>query len=260
MNCICCLFPVKIANKLTKYCISKTQIYSNEILSITLLFLVLSNVSKAQAYFSFSVDSLNRTYSGTGSYKDNNFKLYNSTGLTKNYNWLRTNLCPLLTGWEVIVCDCDACYSGSTYSKSGGNIGDSCSVSLSYYFSPTAALGVHSTLFEMYDPTDSMNSTTSAVFIINNGCSPLNTNEHFLSAVWIYPIPCLDQLYISFSPNRYTRMSVCDVFGKELKHQSIHSDEEEVELSMEHFASGLYLIRLFDQDVTNVLVRKIQKL
>ncbi len=214
----------------------------------------------AQNYFSFSVDSLNRTYSGTGSYKDNNFKLHNSTGLSKNYNWVRTNLCPLPIGWEVIVCDCDACYSGATYSKSGGHVSDSCSLLLSYYFSLSASVGVHSTLFEMYDPADSINSTTSAIFTINNGCSPLNTNEHLLNAVMIYPSPCRDQLHVSFSPNTYTRLRICDVFGNELKNQVIHSDVGEVSISVDNFASGLYLIRLYDQDGNNSLIRKIQKL
>ncbi len=226
------------------------------------LLVLLSCEANAQGYFSGSIDSANRSYTGVEPYQYFHIILHNNTGLTKNYKWTRTDICPLPSGWNPLMCDCDACYTTSCYEKpSSGSVADSCGLTFEYFFSLGAAVGWHTTKLDIYDPADSLNSTTSMYMSINNGCSPTTISETTLTSFSMYPAPCTNQLHISLSEKLpYSNLVLCDVFGRKLMERKIGFDEKDILLPLENFASGLYFIHLSDAKHLYQITKKIQKL
>ncbi len=229
---------------------------------IFFLFLLASCLQlNGQGYFSTTIDSTNRTYSGFEANQEFLFKLNNSTGIIKDYSWTRKHLCPMPSAWESLICDCDACWPSAIYNcPTPGTVITNCNFLLTYRFHPTAAMGTHRTQLDIYNPLDSLNSTTRAIFTINHGCSPSNLSTYSNLAFIVYPIPCADQLHVSFT-NQFENLDLTlfDLFGKIIMSQKIGSSQSEITLSMNKIPSGIYYLVLKDNTNGKQLFQKIQK-
>jgi hypothetical protein len=231
-------------------------------IQIFFLFLLVSCLQlNGQGYFSTTIDSTNRTYSGFEANQEFLFKLNNSTSLIKDYSWTRKDLCPMPSGWEAFICDCDVCWPTSIYNcPTPGTVITNCSFLMTYQFAFMADMGTHRTQLDIYNPLDSLNSTTRAIFTINHGCTPSNLSAYSNLAFIVYPLPCADQLHVSLA-NEYENLDLTlfDLFGKIIMNQKVGSTQSEIILSMNQIQSGLYYLVLKDNITGRQSVQKIQK-
>lgn len=95
------------------------------------------------------------------------------------------------------------------------------------------------------DGKDDILVCNGSLWIIENDLK-LNTSEEYISDVNFYPNPVIDNLSINLEGNSINKISIFDLSGKLLNSYGINNNSKNLDLS--HLNSGLYIIKIYNQD------------
>ena len=226
-----------------------------------LLFISFALGVQSQSYLYFNSSDTDKTYSGFEANIELKLKLHNTSGAIKKYQWERTDMCALPSGWSAYVCDCDQCYTFSYYqSDTNGSVIDSCSLIFTYLFELGAANGYHTTKLEITDPNNQAAIPNSILLSINNGCVTSMGEAIKRSVVSIYPIPADDEITIQgLSSNDFTSVELKTIYGQLVVKKELIAGQHEMKLGLNNLSKGIYFVILKNEQNNFLQSFKIEK-
>jgi len=217
--------------------------------------------AQGQSYLFFNSIDTNKMYTGFEANIELKLKLHNTSGNIKRYQWKRTDLCPLPSGWSAFVCDCDQCYSNTYYeSDTNGSVIDSCSVFFTYQFEFGASNGSHTTKLEITDPNNSTTNPNSMLLSINNGCVTSTGGIRNISMVSIFPIPAEHEITLQgLSQNDFTSVELLSIYGQLIEKKKLLNGQHEMKFALNDLSTGIYIIVLKNEHNNFMQSFKIEK-
>ena len=226
-----------------------------------LCLIVFAIKAQSQSYLFFKSVDTNKIYTGFEANIELKLKLQNTSGSIKKYQWKRTDLCPLPSGWSAYVCDCDQCYSSVYYeSDTNGSVIDSCTVLFTYLFDFGAAMGSHTTKLDITDPNNVSANPSSMLLSINNGCVTSAGEIQKSSMVSIFPIPAEHEIIVQgLSQNDFASVELLSIYGQLIDKKKLLNGQHDIKFELIKLAAGIYIIVLKNEQNNFIQSFKIEK-
>ncbi len=130
---------------------------------------------------------------------------------------------------------------GGTYSGVG--------VSGNQFNAGNGVIGIHEIVYTYVDSNNCVNSDSVTIFVEN--CSSNSFSEASASTIKLFPNPNKGLFQLEGLGNKMTTIRIYDISGRLQKSIENHSDH--VQISMTNFESGIYYLRLIQDDYELIL-------
>jgi hypothetical protein len=228
---------------------------------LLLCLIIFAMEAQSQSYLFFNSIDSNKIYTGFEANIELKLKLHNTSGNIKRYQWKRTDLCTLPSGWSAYVCDCDQCYSSTYYqSDTNGSVVDSCTVLFAYLFDFGAALGTHTAKLEITDPNNISANPNSILLSINNGCVTSTGVIRNSSMVSIFPIPAEHEITVQgLSQSDFASVELLSIYGQLIEKKKLLNGQHDIKFDLNDLSTGIYIIVLKNEHNNFMQSFKIEK-
>jgi len=177
-----------------------------------------------------------------------------STGAFGNYRW---KLVPTFeTGWTAYVCDKNLCWGEGTYQADFMfSPGDTATLDTKFLSKNTIGSGS----FEMfvYQINDSINTVRSAMHSMNvTQGTGVGIEDLIADKINIYPNPAREVLNINAKDLNLNEIEIISVIGEMV----VKTNEVNAPIDINHLDSGLFMVRMFDNEGQILATKTFTKL